>query len=201
MKKAFLIPKIRGRGKGVKEKESILADDQAKEDNYVNKVASSFSIKKSGKTNDETVNGGSSAVDDLVVASGNANGMDEGKSATATKLGTPLMLDYYTSDMCMQSWGRSSYERAMIKLQADVELKYTIMVAMPKLVMEGFYKLLFVLSLDVAKNLKNPSQAPRGVLVGPKFAGIMEDTYENVDYDYDPYDDDMYEGQETPDNV
>nr|GFA51028.1 hypothetical protein [Tanacetum cinerariifolium] len=27
-------------------------------------------------------------------------------SAIATKLGTPLMLDYYTSDLCMQSWGR-----------------------------------------------------------------------------------------------
>ncbi|GKF43189.1 hypothetical protein Tco_0129741 [Tanacetum coccineum] len=28
-----------------------------------------------------------------------------------------------------------------------------------------------------------------------------KDTYENVDYDYDPYDDDMYEGQELPDKL
>ncbi|GJZ01992.1 putative reverse transcriptase domain-containing protein [Tanacetum coccineum] len=34
---------------------------------------------------------------------------EDGLSAIATKLGTPLMLDSYTSDMCMQSWGRSSY--------------------------------------------------------------------------------------------
>ncbi|GJZ80870.1 hypothetical protein Tco_0645864 [Tanacetum coccineum] len=27
------------------------------------------------------------------------------------------------------------------------------------------------------------------------------DTYENGDYDYDPYDDDMYEGQEIPDKI
>ncbi|GJW45261.1 hypothetical protein Tco_0074060 [Tanacetum coccineum] len=27
------------------------------------------------------------------------------------------------------------------------------------------------------------------------------ETYENADYDYDPYDDDMYEGQEVPDNI
>nr|GFB21301.1 hypothetical protein [Tanacetum cinerariifolium] len=27
------------------------------------------------------------------------------------------------------------------------------------------------------------------------------DTYENADYDYDPYDDDMYEGQEIPDKI
>ncbi|GKD48668.1 glucomannan 4-beta-mannosyltransferase 9-like protein, partial [Tanacetum coccineum] len=30
---------------------------------------------------------------------------EDGLSAIATKLGTPLMLDSYTFDMCMQSWG------------------------------------------------------------------------------------------------
>nr|GEX92463.1 hypothetical protein [Tanacetum cinerariifolium] len=60
-------------------------------------------------------------------------------SAIATRLGTPLMLDSYSSDMCLQSWGRSSYARAMIELRADVELKDTIVVAMPKIVGEGFY--------------------------------------------------------------
>ncbi|GJX84749.1 hypothetical protein Tco_0335523 [Tanacetum coccineum] len=64
---------------------------------------------------------------------------EDGLSAIATKLGTPLMLDSYTSDMCIQSWGRSSYTRALIEIRADVELKDTIMVAMPKLVREGFY--------------------------------------------------------------
>ncbi|GKB37756.1 hypothetical protein Tco_0882698 [Tanacetum coccineum] len=38
----------------------------------------------------------------------------------------------------MQSWGRSSYARAMIDLRADEELKDSIMVDMPKLVSEGF---------------------------------------------------------------
>ncbi|GKB70891.1 hypothetical protein Tco_0932303 [Tanacetum coccineum] len=33
----------------------------------------------------------------------------DGLSAIATILGTSLMLDSYTSDMCMQSWGRSIY--------------------------------------------------------------------------------------------
>ncbi|GJT89484.1 hypothetical protein Tco_1071201 [Tanacetum coccineum] len=50
-------------------------------------------------------------------------------SVIATKLGIPLMLDSYTSDMCMQSCGRSNYARAMIELRADVKLKDTIMVA------------------------------------------------------------------------
>ncbi|GJZ00389.1 hypothetical protein Tco_0517818 [Tanacetum coccineum] len=65
--------------------------------------------------------------------------IDDGFSVIATKLGTPLMLDSYTYDMCMQSWGRSSYARAMIELRADVELKDTLVVAMSKLVGDGFY--------------------------------------------------------------
>ncbi|GJS49629.1 reverse transcriptase domain-containing protein [Tanacetum coccineum] len=56
-----------------------------------------------------------------------------------TKLGTPLMLDSYTSDMCMQSWGRSSYARVIIELRADVALKDNIVVAMPKITKEGHY--------------------------------------------------------------
>ncbi|GJW18944.1 hypothetical protein Tco_0026380 [Tanacetum coccineum] len=64
---------------------------------------------------------------------------DDGLSVIATKIGTPFMLDSYTYDMCMQSWGRSSYAREMIELRAGVELKDTIVVAMPKLVGKGFY--------------------------------------------------------------
>nr|GEZ49652.1 ribonuclease H-like domain-containing protein [Tanacetum cinerariifolium] len=64
---------------------------------------------------------------------------EDGLSAIATKLGTPLMLDSYTSDMCMQSWGRSTYARAMIELRANVELKDNIMVVMPKITGEGYY--------------------------------------------------------------
>ncbi|GKC53442.1 hypothetical protein Tco_1076187 [Tanacetum coccineum] len=52
--------------------------------------------------------------------------------------GTPLMLDSYKSDMCMQSWGRSIHARAMIEPRAHEELKNTIVVAMTKLVGDGF---------------------------------------------------------------
>ncbi|GJW94029.1 putative ribonuclease H-like domain-containing protein [Tanacetum coccineum] len=64
---------------------------------------------------------------------------EDGLSAIATNIDTPLMLDSYTSDMCIQSWGRSSYARALIEIRADLELKDTIVVAMPKLIGEGFY--------------------------------------------------------------
>ncbi|GJR99873.1 putative reverse transcriptase domain-containing protein [Tanacetum coccineum] len=52
--------------------------------------------------------------------------------------------------------GRSSYARAMIELRADVELKDNIMEC-PKNIGAG-----------ETKNLKKPSQTPRGVLVGQK---------------------------------
>nr|GEV02549.1 hypothetical protein [Tanacetum cinerariifolium] len=112
-------------------------------------------------------------------------------SVIATKLGTPLMLDSYTYEMCMQSWGRSSYARALIEIRVDMELKDTIVVAMPKLFREGFYtctirveyewkppkcacckvfghvqdECLKNIGLGVVKNLKKHSQAPRGVLI------------------------------------
>ncbi|GJY58433.1 hypothetical protein Tco_0458325 [Tanacetum coccineum] len=62
-----------------------------------------------------------------------------GLSSIATKFGALLMIDSYKSNTCMQSCGRSSYARAMIKLQTHVELKYTIVVAMLKLIGEGFH--------------------------------------------------------------
>nr|GEX62550.1 hypothetical protein [Tanacetum cinerariifolium] len=84
---------------------------------------------------------------------------------------------------------RSNYARAMIDLQADEELKDSIMVAMPKLVGEGFimciihveyeckpprcsgYKVIGQVlnecSKKIVSNINNPRQATRGVLVGP----------------------------------
>nr|GEV30296.1 hypothetical protein [Tanacetum cinerariifolium] len=40
----------------------------------------------------------------------------DGLSAIAMKLGTPLMPDSYTFDMCLRPLGRSSYARVMVEL-------------------------------------------------------------------------------------
>nr|GEV32709.1 hypothetical protein [Tanacetum cinerariifolium] len=119
---------------------------------------------------------------------------EDGLSAIATKLGTPLMLDSYTSDICMQSWGMSSYAKAMIELRADMELKDNIVAVMPKITREGYYSCNIRveyewkpprcvcckvyghvqeeypknISTDEMKNLKKASQTPKGILVGPK---------------------------------
>ncbi|GKD35580.1 hypothetical protein Tco_1251089, partial [Tanacetum coccineum] len=57
----------------------------------------------------------------------------------------------------------SSYARAMIELRVDVELKGTIVMAMPKLCPKNIVS-------DVHKNLKNPRQVARGIQVGTKVA-------------------------------
>ncbi|GJZ78021.1 hypothetical protein Tco_0642693 [Tanacetum coccineum] len=71
-----------------------------------------------------------------------------GPTANVTVLPTGLISSGPTS---------SSYARALIELRANVELKETIVDECPKNIVS-----------DVAKNLKNPSQALRGVPVGHK---------------------------------
>ncbi|GJU85945.1 hypothetical protein Tco_1293491 [Tanacetum coccineum] len=116
------------------------------------------------------------------------------------------MLDSYTSDMCMQSWGRSSYVRVMIELRADVELKDNIVVAKPKITREGHYtcnvrveyewkpprcsscKVFGHIHEECPKNtgagekktVKKPSQTSRGVLVGPKMGFKPQKEYRSV---------------------
>ncbi|GJS19537.1 hypothetical protein Tco_0448169 [Tanacetum coccineum] len=56
----------------------------------------------------------------------------------------------------MQSWDKSNYARETIELRANVKLKDTIVVAMPKLVGRGT-SVLKNIGSDVTKNLKKPS--------------------------------------------
>nr|GEX68371.1 hypothetical protein [Tanacetum cinerariifolium] len=88
---------------------------------------------------------------------------EDGLSAIVTKIGTSLILDSYTFDVYLQSWGRLTYARVMIELRANVKLKDTVMVfghtqeECPK-----------IIGLVVVKNLKKPSQTFRCVSVGSK---------------------------------
>ncbi|GJZ51403.1 hypothetical protein Tco_0605918 [Tanacetum coccineum] len=98
----------------------------------------------------------------------------DGLSAIATKLGTPLMLDSYTSDMCMKSWGRSSYTRVMIELRADVECSSCkvfghIHEECPKNI-----------GTSEKKTVKKPSQTSRGVPVGRKMGFKPQKEYRPV---------------------
>ncbi|GJT75664.1 zinc knuckle CX2CX4HX4C containing protein [Tanacetum coccineum] len=54
-----------------------------------------------------------------------------GLSLISTQIGKPIMLDSYTSNMCLHSWGRSVYARALIEIAADVELVKSLVIAIP----------------------------------------------------------------------
>ncbi|GJV94902.1 hypothetical protein Tco_1546479 [Tanacetum coccineum] len=171
----------------------------------------------------------------------------DGLSAVATNLGTPLMLDSYKPDMCIQSWGRSSYARALIEVRIDVELKDNIVCTRSGGV--SWYGLHYSGLMvgagdvyrseerdDVSKKISDSDLVNamyRSVAklyevdltnTGSKVASVIyemanflaskkvkyctnslleqwKETYENDGYDFDPYDDDIYEGQDMPDKI
>ncbi|XP_035840269.1 uncharacterized protein LOC118487488 [Helianthus annuus] len=54
-------------------------------------------------------------------------------SLLASNIGNSKMLDSFTATMCAESWGRSSFARALVEIHADKELKKSITVAIPTL--------------------------------------------------------------------
>ena len=58
---------------------------------------------------------------------------DDGLSMLASKIGSPMRLDSYTSDMCNEAWGRSSYARALIEISAEHDFKEVLTMAIPEL--------------------------------------------------------------------
>ncbi|GJX46224.1 zinc knuckle CX2CX4HX4C containing protein [Tanacetum coccineum] len=54
-----------------------------------------------------------------------------GLSLITSQLGRPIMLDSYTSNMCLKSWGRNTYVRALIEVSSEKELIDSLVVAIP----------------------------------------------------------------------
>ena len=50
------------------------------------------------------------------------------------------MLDSNTSTMCFESWGRSSYARALIEVNASNEMIKSLVEVVPKLEESGYTK-------------------------------------------------------------
>ena len=64
----------------------------------------------------------------------------DGLNSIAYKIGNPMLLDSYTNEMCLESWGRSSYPRALIEINATNDLRDTLVVAVPKINETGYTK-------------------------------------------------------------
>ncbi|GJR59135.1 hypothetical protein Tco_1501297, partial [Tanacetum coccineum] len=60
-----------------------------------------------------------------------------GLSVMASKLGNPIMLDSYTSSMCLESWGHTDYDHALIDIRVDRELKEDMVIAIPNVKDDG----------------------------------------------------------------
>ncbi|GJR35201.1 zinc knuckle CX2CX4HX4C containing protein [Tanacetum coccineum] len=65
---------------------------------------------------------------------------EDGISLIASFIGKPVMLDSYTSSMCNDSWGRSSFARCLIKVNSEADLVEAVTIGIPLLTGEDFTK-------------------------------------------------------------
>ncbi|GJU83616.1 sodium/hydrogen exchanger 6 [Tanacetum coccineum] len=65
---------------------------------------------------------------------------EDGISLIASYLGKPIMLDSYTTTMCKESWGRSSFARCLIEINSEAEFTESITIGIPELEGLGFIK-------------------------------------------------------------
>ncbi|GJY26158.1 zinc knuckle CX2CX4HX4C containing protein [Tanacetum coccineum] len=65
---------------------------------------------------------------------------EDGISLIATFIGKPVMLDSYTSSICNESWGRSSFARCLIEVNSKVDLVDVVTIGIPSLYEDGFTK-------------------------------------------------------------
>nr|GEW50965.1 hypothetical protein [Tanacetum cinerariifolium] len=66
--------------------------------------------------------------------------LEDGLSLIATQIGKPIMLDAFTSSMCMESWGRISFARALIEVSASFALKKEVIMAVLEDEGDGYVK-------------------------------------------------------------
>ncbi|XP_021996030.1 uncharacterized protein LOC110893223 [Helianthus annuus] len=65
---------------------------------------------------------------------------EDGLSLIALAIGEPKALDSFTTAMCVDMWGRSSYARALIEISADNDFKEELVIAVPCMDGDGFAK-------------------------------------------------------------
>ncbi|GJX00643.1 hypothetical protein Tco_0184556 [Tanacetum coccineum] len=61
-------------------------------------------------------------------------------SLIATFIGKPIILDSYTSSMCNDSWGRSSFARCLIEVNSDFDILEVVTTGVPSLTRDDFTK-------------------------------------------------------------
>ncbi|GJT25838.1 hypothetical protein Tco_0895775 [Tanacetum coccineum] len=59
---------------------------------------------------------------------------EDGISLIVIFIGKPVMLDSYTSSMCNDSWGRSSFARCLIEVSSEADLVDVVTIGIPSLI-------------------------------------------------------------------
>nr|GEU48788.1 reverse transcriptase domain-containing protein [Tanacetum cinerariifolium] len=105
--------------------------------------------------------------------------LEDGLSAMGTKLGNPIMLDSYTSSMRINSWGQLNYDRDLIEIRTDREIKDTMVISIPSV--EGNGEVLHAVRIeyewkpprcDLVAN--DVAKVDLKVIVNPKVASCVE---------------------------
>ncbi|GKD70363.1 zinc knuckle CX2CX4HX4C containing protein, partial [Tanacetum coccineum] len=65
---------------------------------------------------------------------------EDGISLISTFISKPVMLDSYTSSMCNESWGRSSFARCLIEVNSEADLVDVVTIGIPSLSWDIFTK-------------------------------------------------------------
>ncbi|GJW33960.1 zinc knuckle CX2CX4HX4C containing protein [Tanacetum coccineum] len=65
---------------------------------------------------------------------------EDGIILIATFIGKPVMLDSYTSSMCNDLWGRSSFARCLIEVNSEADLVDVVTIGIPSLSEDDFTK-------------------------------------------------------------
>ena len=65
---------------------------------------------------------------------------EEGINLIASFIGKPVLFDSYTTSMCKDSWGRSSFARCLIEVNSGVDLVEVVTIGFPSLAGEDFTK-------------------------------------------------------------
>ncbi|KAJ0442265.1 hypothetical protein HanIR_Chr16g0807181 [Helianthus annuus] len=114
---------------------------------------------------------------------------EDGLSLIARTIGNPIALDSYTTSMCVDIWGRSSYARALIEISAENDFKEELTMVVPDIQGEGFHKETMYVEYEWAPHRcghccvfgHSDETCPRQIRVSSKNSKLMdEDGYTEV---------------------
>nr|GEX87090.1 zinc knuckle CX2CX4HX4C [Tanacetum cinerariifolium] len=99
----------------------------------------------------------------------------DGISLIATQICKLIMLDSFTSLMCTDSWGWSSFARCLIEVRADAAWKDNVTMAIPFPDVEGFTKETFQVDIPAVDKMNNGFQ----MVVNKRKSGKIGSTINN----------------------